>query len=81
MWDSQDQVDQTWGRREEENTAPRDILNVSIWKLEEETGAGSQETWVLFSTLALPACDHNAQTASSEASQNGPQVREEEHPW
>lgn len=44
MWDSQDQVDQTWGRREEENTAPRDILNVSIWKLEEETGAGSQET-------------------------------------
>lgn len=36
---------------------PREILHVSIHKLVEETQAGSQETWVLISTLSLPTCE------------------------
>lgn len=72
---------------------PREILSVSIHKLVEETQAGSQETWVLISTLSLPTCETSQPQfpdpqigkmipflLSSQAYQNGPRVRGDERP-
>ena len=87
-WDPQDRLDETQGSRQEGSMTPSEFLSVSIHKLVEETGARSQETWVLTSTLSLPTREQQFPgppdgmmvpiLLSSQACQNCPGVRGDE---
>lgn len=52
-------------KAEEGNVIIREILRVSIHQSVEGTEVGSQETWVLISTLSVPTCGSSGRSLES----------------